>query len=197
MAVHGFSVLGQLGHWNYALLALLTLVEGPLATLVGATLAAGGVLNPWLVFIVATFSNMTADFLWYSLGRLGGQQRLKWLFKKAHIKETIVNQLTWQIQTHDVPLLFTAKITMSFSIPAFIAAGIAEVPGRRVLMALLPAEMLWTGPLTLTGYLFGQSVLRFQNTFTLIGIGGGIIFIGIIIRYILTHAWKPINEKTL
>ena len=54
----------QLGNWNYVLLALLTVVEGPIATLLGAMAASTGYLNPELVFVSAATGNLAADTLW-------------------------------------------------------------------------------------------------------------------------------------
>jgi hypothetical protein len=47
------------------------MVEGPIATLLGAAAASAGLMRPVLVFIVAAADNLTADSIWYSLGRAG------------------------------------------------------------------------------------------------------------------------------
>ncbi len=197
MTAHWLAILGRLGGWNYALLALLVLAEGPLATLAGASLAAAGVLNPWAVFGVAAASNMSADFLWYTLGRLSGAARLKWLLQRLHIQEAAVDALSEQIRAHGRAFLFMAKITLSFSIPASIAAGMARVRWTVVLSAFLPAELLWTGSLMLLGYFFGQAAREMQWGLKVAGIAGGVVFAVFVVRYVLAHAWRPGYKQML
>jgi len=55
----------QLGNWNYVFLALMTLVEGPLVTLLGAMAASSGLLKPEWVFVAAATGNLCADAMWY------------------------------------------------------------------------------------------------------------------------------------
>jgi membrane protein DedA with SNARE-associated domain len=71
--------LPQLGSWNYLLLASLIIWQGPVATLLGGAAASAGLLRPGLVFIVAICTNLSADVLWYTIGRRGNVDRL---FKK-------------------------------------------------------------------------------------------------------------------
>ncbi len=151
MIEHLFTMLGQLGKWNYVVLAILVIVEGPVATLVGSILASVGVLEPWAVFIVASTSNMFSDFLWYNLGRFGGQRRLKWVLGKVGVREETVDLFVEKMKAHSWSIIFTAKVTLSFSIPTFVSAGIAEISWLKVLSALLPAEVLWTGGLVVGG----------------------------------------------
>ncbi len=188
---HLLETLGQFGKWNYLVLAALVIVEGPVATLIGAGLAAVGILKPLAVFIVASISNMLSDFLWYYLGRLGGQKRLKYILRKVGAQEEMVNVFMAKMHQHVWKVLFTAKITLSFSIPALVSAGIMGISWRKVLMALLPAEILWTGSLVVAGYYFGQFIQRFEQGVRVIGIVGGVAFAILMVHYVRRHLGNP------
>jgi membrane protein DedA with SNARE-associated domain len=77
--------LPELGPWNYLLLALLFVWQGPLATLLGGAAAAAGSLKPGLVFLVGVLGNLSADMLWYTLGRSGNFEGIfEWRRLKVH-----------------------------------------------------------------------------------------------------------------
>ena len=59
-------------------MALLVVVEGPFATLLGAAAASAGWMRPGLVLIAAAVGNLTADSLWYTLGYAG---KLEWVLR--------------------------------------------------------------------------------------------------------------------
>ena len=174
----------RLGDWNYALLALLVIVEGPVATLAGAAVAATGALRPGLVFITAATSNLFADSLWYLVGYMGGTRWPSHIARRLGIRRSYVTRFEREMKARGPKILFTAKLTLSFSIPALIAAGIAHVSWRRAMSVLLPAEALWTGSLVLAGYWLGESVARLERGVQVIAIAGGVLFIMWLTRYL-------------
>ncbi len=173
----------RLGAWNYVLLALFVLVEGPIATLLGAVAAAAGLLNPYLVFLSASFGNLSADTLWYLLGRSG---RIEWLLhygrilgiRKAHIERFVRD-----MHTHAVKVLLLAKLTASFAIPALIAAGIARIPWRRTFSIVFVGECIWTGTLVLLGYHFSSSLTRLEEGLQVVAIIGFILVLVLVLHY--------------
>ena len=65
--------LGQLpalGGWNYLLLMVVVVIQGPFATMLGGAAAAAGLLNPLGVLAACVAGNLGADVIWYTLGRL-------------------------------------------------------------------------------------------------------------------------------
>jgi membrane protein DedA with SNARE-associated domain len=183
------------GGWAYILLALLVAIEGPVTTLAGAVAASAGYLNPVLVFVAACLGNLTADTLWYLLGYLG---KTEWFIRYGGwlgIKESSLARLQQDIHTHIHKILFVAKLTLGFVIPALIAAGLARVPFKRWFGVLFTAECLWTGSLVLAGYYFGHMVQRIETNLRWVSLGGGVIFISIMIYYLSHH--RPKLEQEL
>lgn len=138
---------------KYLLIFLAVFVEGPLATLVAAALAAGGVLDPFPVFIAAALGNLGADFLWYGLGRVGRYSRILQYLPWLRNQEAIVHQLEEQMQCHGIRILIIAKLWFGIAaIPALIASGLLHLPWYRILPAICICEIIWSGTLVLTGY---------------------------------------------
>jgi len=152
--------LPQLGYWTYPLLALLVAVEGPIATLLGAAAASAGLMRVGLVFVAAAAGNLTADSLWYSLGRAG---KLEWALRfgrKLGLRREVLDRVEQGMRHHALKILLIAKITVSFIIPSLIAAGLMKVPWRRWFPAVFCGEMIWTGSLVLVGFYATEAVKR-------------------------------------
>jgi membrane protein DedA with SNARE-associated domain len=176
-----------LGIWNYVLLAFLVAVEGPIATLLGAAAASAGVMNPVLVFIAAAIGNLTSDSLWYSLGYVG---KTGWLVRHGQwfgLRERHVQRLEQGMHTHARKILIVAKLTLSLTIPALVAAGMARVPWRRWFPAVFAAEMAWTGGLVLAGFYFTESMKRLEQGLQYLAIAGTISFVVGIVIWLLRH----------
>jgi len=175
--------ISHLGAWNYILLALLVAVEGPVATLLGAMAASAGLLRPTLVFLFAAIGNLTADSVWYLLGYLG---KTEWLFhggKRFGVKRESIERLTRGMKEHTVKILFFAKLSVSFVIPALVAAGLVKAPWRRWFPALLGAETLWTGSLVLIGFYTTEALKRVERGIEYFVIAGSILFLGMLLWF--------------
>jgi membrane protein DedA with SNARE-associated domain len=171
------GTLPELGYWSYLLLAILVAIEGPSVTILGALLASTGALRPGWVFFAASMGNLSADIGWYMLGYLGRfevlLQHIGWL--RPH--QDRINRLEHEMTRHAAKILLVAKLTLSMSIPALIAAGMARVPWRRWLPVLLFGECLWTGGLVLIGFYLGHYIKQLEQGMQIIAVIGTLIFV--------------------
>jgi membrane protein DedA with SNARE-associated domain len=182
--LHIEMITQDLGLWAYLLLALLVLVEGPIATLAGAIAASSGLMKPEGVFLAAASGNLTADLLWYTLGYLG---KLEWLERYGRwvgLTQGMLNRLRIDIEKHVAKVLFIAKLTLGFVIPTLVATGLARVPIRRWLPWLVIGETIWTGALVFLGYFFGKYVQRLERGVEIAAIFGALLSIGFLIYYL-------------
>jgi membrane protein DedA with SNARE-associated domain len=166
-----------LGSWSYLLLAAMTAVEGPIATLVGAAAASTGLMHPVGVFAAAASGNMAADIVWYSLGYAG---RVEWLLKygrRLGLRRRHLNSLKQDIHDHSTRLLILAKLTAGLVIPTLIAAGLAKVPWRKWLPALSVAETIWTGSLVLIGYYATQAIQQVELGIEYVAGASALVFV--------------------
>lgn len=158
------SRIGSLESIQYLLISLAVFIEGPLATVVAAAIAAGGALKPGGVFLAAGIGNLAADFSWYALGYAGRYtgviQRLPWLRNQGKM----IDFAGEQMRTRPIRILVASKLWFGVAvIPALIATGLLHVSWYRLLPAAAACEIVWTGGLVLTGY-FGAGYLgRIEN----------------------------------
>ncbi len=181
--------LPEIGRWNYLILSLLVVIEGPIATILGAAAASAGLLRVSLVFISAATGNLAADTLWYSLGRSGRIETALRIGRIIGIKRAHVDRLTSVIKKHGVKILFLAKLTAGFMIPTLIAAGLVRLPWKRWFPVLIMGEMIWTGTLTVIGFYTTETIKNLSEGISLMILIFSIVFMVIVIwqgrRYLL------------
>ena len=121
-------------------------------------------MRPWLVFFSAAAGNLTADTLWYTLGKAGKLEWGKRFGRRLGLQPDILARLEQGMHDHAAKILFMAKLTASFMIPALITAGLVKIPWRKWFPALFAGEMVWTGSLVLIGFYATEAIKRVQQT---------------------------------
>jgi membrane protein DedA with SNARE-associated domain len=190
-----FQFTQDLGLWAYLLLALLVMVEGPVATLAGAVAASAGLMKPFWVFVSAASGNLVSDILWYTLGYLG---KMEWLHRYGSyfgLRAETVARFNNDIQKHVGKLLFIAKLTLGFTIPTLVATGLARIPLRRWFLVLALGETIWTGSLVILGVNFGHYVQRLERGVEVVALAGALLFVVFLIFYI-SRVRRRSSDKT-
>ncbi len=175
------------GWWSYVLLSILVLLEGPMSTLIGA---AAGLMRVSAVFLVAAFSNLFADVIWYSIGASG---KLEWFRRRTKVTDAQMDELQQGVSDNAVKMLLAAKLSVGFAVPTLIAVGLARVPWRRWLPAVFVGELIFTGFLVLVGYYAAELISQVER---------GIYYLGIVISlvFIVTIAiviWRFFKRKPI
>ena len=168
--------LPELGPWNYLLLAVLIFWQGPAATLLGGAAAAAGLLKPSLVFFVGIATNLTADIVWYSIGRRGNVDRLfesgRW---KGHRNRFVGFRSA--MNRHATKVLLLAKLSSGLAVPAIMAAGVSKISWRRWFPVVFIGETIWTGTLLLIGYFATEALKRVEHGLQFFTIGITFVFL--------------------
>lgn len=190
---------GELGPWSYLLLMALVLIEGPIATLLGAFAASAGLMRPGLVFVSAATANLTADTMWYSVGYLG---KTDWLVKYGRVirlRQVHIDLLKEQVRAHASRILLIGKLTLSFAVPVLIAAGMARVPWRRFFPVVALGELFWTGTLVAGGFFLRESIKQWEIGLQLAGALGAIAFVLLGVAFIARTGkrWEQAEEAKL
>ena len=201
--LHDFTQ--PVGLWAYVLLALVVILEGPVATLAGAVAASAGIMDPWGVFFTAACANLVSDNLWYFLGYGGSESvgktgRLLRYGSWFGLKKEHIDHIEKDVVLHAPRLLFMAKLTLGFSIPILVTIGMARVPFRRWFWVLASAETLWTGTLMVLGYHFGRYLRTLEWGVQVVAVIGSLAFVVIMIFYVSqlrkrTSERKKVSEQ--
>ncbi len=194
VAVLRSGQIPELGYWTYLLLFVMVAIEGPISVLLAAAAASAGLMRPVPVFFAASAGNLTADSLWYLLGYMGKTEWIYHFGRRLGVRPDLIEHLKHNMLKHATRVMFLAKITVSFVIPALITAGLLKVPWKRWFPAFVVAEALWTGTLVLVGFYTTESLKRVQQSFEYVGLAAAVGFI--IVMFLLGRRFvKQLDQE--
>ncbi|NDL61659.1 DedA family protein [Acerihabitans arboris] len=153
-------ILSAISSYGYAALFVAVLVEGPMATVFGAILAAQGLLHIGGVYTVAVIGDLTGDVILYGLGRSGRipTSRLRRRFNLGRWRH--LAPLLAQFRTHPGRVLVTAKLTHAAGFLVLLSAGAARIPIWLFLTFNLLATLPKSGLFVLLGFFAGAAWQR-------------------------------------
>jgi membrane protein DedA with SNARE-associated domain len=160
------GLLPQLGIWNYVLLMILIIIQGPVFTMVGGAAAAAGLLQPLGVLGVAITGNLGADAFWYSVGFTS---KVTWIDRWFGRRRELVQVLQCEMQQHAPKILLLAKLSVGMAVPAVLAAGLGQVPWRKWFPIVVAGEIIWTGTLLLIGYFAAETLIGAERAVLIFG----------------------------
>jgi len=154
--------LPHLGPWNYLILSVLMVWQGPIASLFGGAAASAGLLKPGLVFVVGVAGNLTADIVWYTLGRRGNVERL---FEGGRFgaHRSRFYKLRGGMQQHATKILLMAKLSFGLAVPTLLAAGLTKLSWKKWFPVVFIGETIFTGTLVIIGYFATEAIKQVEQ----------------------------------
>ncbi len=167
---------------GYEALFLAAIAEGPVVTVIGAFLAAQGLLKLAWVYLVAVGADLVGDLLFYALGRSGRLSGQRWQHRLSARQQRQLRWLQDGFHAHAGKTLLFGKLTHAVGFLVLIAAGSVRIPVRLFLGYNLLGTLPKTGLFVLIGYFVGAAYNRVDTYlwvlsclgFVLICVGFGI-----------------------
>lgn len=166
------------------LLAPLSVLEGPIVTVIAGYLVSLSLLNGMAAFVVVVVGDLVGDAAMYGAGRFGtGWLSRRWR-DRLGLKEERIERLAGHFRDFGGRTLIFGKLTHSAGAVILVAAGAARMPFAVFLwynlLGTLPKSLLFL----LIGYGFGSAYASidnwiFRGSLVLLGVavvGGGIWF---------------------
>lgn len=153
--------------WYYVVLATLSVIQGPIAIVIGAAASTTGIINPLGIFIAVTIGNTAADILWFMIGKLGKADwilKIRWL----RLKSTTLNQIQSNLNDQAPKIVTLAKLSSVFVLPVMIAAGLIRLPWKRWFPTLFVIEIIKNIVLILAGYYSVVTISQVQKGLTVV-----------------------------
>ncbi|HEX8011326.1 MAG TPA: VTT domain-containing protein [Casimicrobiaceae bacterium] len=156
--------------YGYVALLLATIVEGPIATVIGSFLASQGLLDGPLVYAIAVLGDLIGDALFYGAGRIGS---LTSLFARSAFIERRRGQLArlaTRFRTRPGGTLLFGKLTHAAGFLVLLAAGAARVPMTAFFGYNLLGTLPKAGVFFAIGYLAGAAYARVNSYLGLVSL---------------------------
>ncbi len=196
-------VLMQLEHlrglielYTYFALFPLAVLEGPIVTIIAGFLVHIKVLNFFIAYFVIVLADVTADVLWYSLGRFarGFVEKIGHLFGVSKSKlESLDNHFIDKGNR----TVFFGKFILGMEVAVLVAAGMAKYDFRKfaiyTMLPTLPKSLLFL----VVGYYFGGAFQLLNKILKDAVLSSIITFLAVVIFYFIIYKFilKKIMTK--
>jgi phosphatidylglycerol lysyltransferase len=168
--------------YGYAVLALGIAVEGEGFLLTGAFLAHRGLLNLYLIVLVAVIANTVSDQVYYIVARSHGRT---WMESRFGTRPSFKMAMA-RMQRHGNWLLLFSRYAFGFRIIIPAACGVLGMPPLRFTAINIAAGIIWAAPTALIGFYSGHAaellLEKIQNyelyvVFVLLAVAAGVILV--------------------
>lgn len=189
------AIIALLAHYGYAILLPISVLEGPLVSIVGGLLVSQGVLEAHIVFLILLLGDIVGDTIYYNLGKYGGRRLAHRWGKYLGASEEKLESLEKKFHSHDWKLIFFAK-TQAIGGAILFAAGMAHIPYKRFILLNIVGSIPKIILFEATGYYFGASITQEGNPFlSYTGFGSLVLALLLVGIYFLFRARVKQNEK--
>jgi len=133
-------------------------VEGPVASLTSGFLLKFGQVRFLPVYLVLVGGDLTADIVWYCLGRFGTRTVLLRYGRLFNITPEAMETVSRRFNRYNERILLISKLTMGFgfAIVTLMVAGMSRVPFKNFFILNLIGGLIWTLFLLGVGHTFGN-----------------------------------------
>jgi membrane protein DedA with SNARE-associated domain len=188
---HIFEFLRHYGYWG--MLPLMT-IEGPVATIISALLAALGAFNVFVVLIFSIAGDMIGDIILYWLGYRHGMGFVRHVGKYIGITEKLVLKMEKYFVRHGGKTIFAVKSTTGLCWATFVAAGIVKMDFKKFVRYSFFGGVVWSSFLVIMGYFYGYLWREIKQSISWIG---WIIFFAAIITFVIITIYKKYQAKKI
>jgi membrane protein DedA with SNARE-associated domain len=185
---HGYAVLLA---WVFAEQVGVPIPAMPLLLAAGA-LAGTGHLNFFTSLFCAIFATLTADSIWYQLGRRRGIKILQLLCRISIEPDSCVRRTEGIFSKHGARSLLVAKFLPGLGIVTPPLAGIFHMRSRRFLLFDAAGALLWSGTFLGLGYIFSGEIERFAERLRALGGWLLVLLVAVFAAYI---AYKYVARR--
>jgi membrane protein DedA with SNARE-associated domain len=182
------SILSLIHQFGYPILLILTIIEGPIVTVIASFLASTGILNVQIVYVVAFFGDIIGDIIYYYIGYFG---RRKFLNKEKFlgIQSQKILGVKEHFENHGGKIILAGKLTHGVGFTTLVAAGVSEMALARFVsysvVGTLPKVLFFV----CLGFYFGKAYSHIDSYLHYITAGIVLLILIILIIYHFSSSW--------
>lgn len=149
----------------YAVIALVSFIEGPILGMICGLLIKLGGLSFWPVYIALMFGDLIGDAFWYGIGYKFGHRFIRRFGRFFSVTESGFQTVEHIFHKYKDHILLISKATMGlgFALVTLITAGIVRIPFGRYMVINFFGQFVWTGFLLIVGYFLGHLYILVDN----------------------------------
>lgn len=175
--------------YKYIILIPLSILEGPIVSVIAGFLVALKVFNPVLVYVIMVLGDILGDGIFYYIGYSG-----KGLFKYFNVSEEKIEKAKIYFHKNHHKAIAGSKIIWGIGTAGLIAAGALHTPYKRYFKTCALYSIAQSLIMMLLGVFFGQSYLIVGKYLNYYAAGASILALAVLLFVIFMKKFKK-NEK--
>lgn len=120
------TIIALIQTYGYMVIFPISVIEGPIITVIAGFLVSLGYLNAFVVFLVLLLGDIVGDILYYLLGKWGGLRFVRRWGKYIFLDESHIARLTEYFKTRGWGMLLFSKTHAAGSV-ILVSAGAARM----------------------------------------------------------------------
>jgi len=158
--------------WIYGSIFVLSVIEGPILSMILGVLLKLEYFPFWPVYITLMLGDLIGDVVWYLIGRTWGYGFISKYGKYFSITESAVEKATHFFHAYKNRILFISKVSngFGFALVTLMTAGMLRVPFYKYMGVNFIGQFIWSGLLLGVGYFFGDLYQKVDTALGYIGV---------------------------
>ncbi len=151
--------------YKYHILLPIAIVEGPMIIIIASFLASQGILNVYIVYIIAILGNLIGDTIYYCIGRIGRHTFLNKYGKYIGVTDARVRFAEEHYKNHLIKTIFFSKMVNAGIEVFLVTAGVVKVNFKKYITVITLIEIPKNIVIVAVGYYFGASYVKINEYF--------------------------------
>ncbi len=143
--------------YGYWIILPISIIEGPIITVIAAFLAKQGYFNVIVVYFIVVIGDLIGDLIFYYIGYFGKKLNGTFLGRIFGLTDQRIKKLEEHFSVHSGKTIMIGKLTHSMGWAVLPAAGAARMPIGRFLWFNLLSTMIKSLGFVLIGYYLGYA----------------------------------------
>ncbi len=178
------QILEWLGHYGYAVLLPLSVIEGPIIAVLAGFLVSLGHFNFIIAYIVLIIGDLIGDTILYYLGRASIRKGIPSWLRFLGITAQRVQFIEQKYTDHPKKIFLIGKLSHGIGAAALFAAGAIKFPfGKYMFYNILPT-LIKSLFLLVIGYYFGRAYSHIQVYLDYVAIIAGCVLVILYLTFI-------------
>lgn len=177
--------------YKYLILFPVTMIEGPIVTVIAGFLVSLNKLNFYISFFIIIFGDLAGDYIYYLIGRFGKETIIKKFNNKFGFSEEKIINLENHFKINGGKTMLAGKLSHGIGSAFLVAAGIAKMPVGKFfwynLLGTIPKSLF----LLIIGYHYGNSIKKINSFLEL----SAIIIMTIGIIFLAFYFYHPRKKR--
>jgi membrane-associated protein len=170
--------------YKYFILIPLSILEGPIVTVIAGFLVTLKVFNPIVVFLIMVIGDIIGDGIFYYIGYKG-----KKLFHYFGVNEEKIEKAKIYFHENHKKAIAGSKIMWGIGTAGLITAGVLHVPYKRYFKTCALYSVGQSFVMLLLGIFFGQSFVIIEKYFNYYAAGASIITL-VVLLFVIIRKYK-------